>query len=68
MAKVTLYYLDGRVQTYNNVRVSKKNRMYHIWNKGKYVKGSKPIISVRYSDLHAKSRTGKKGIHMEKDY
>jgi hypothetical protein len=66
MATVTLYYLDGRVVEKKGVRVSKFKKMYHIWPLGPHQPGAKPIMSVPYSQLHAVSRTGRKGINITK--
>jgi hypothetical protein len=62
MAYLEFHYLDGKVEKHNKVRISKKNKMYHMWKEGPHEAGTKPIKSVRYSALHAMSRTGKKGL------
>lgn len=66
MATVTVYYLDGRTQTFNNARVSKFKKHYYIWRAGPHSKGEKPLAKIPYSALHARSRTGRKGIDIRK--
>lgn len=68
MAIVTFYYLNGQTKRMGpGIRISKKNHKYWVWPAGKHVKGSKPLFSVGYAELHAVNRSGRKGMELTRD-